>query len=530
MSMVLKAGSSRERLGGIGCTLHAIFGPAIRGPSMHSNLNVLLPVLLLAGPTLSQSLVQIPAHRNTYTGFSRGFQFVAQTAFDIVRLELPPEAFAPGDTAGYLVIVNGVERLRRVGIAPGPGGAGSLATRLTILPGDDVSVLGNWSPTVTSNFTASNSYGNVAPYATTIQGVAHTLQRTGWQWDIADNGYAAGSLVAPAAGQIGRVLVYTAPSSGTVPPALTMTVEQAPGSGVLGSLDLPFFDGDTIRWNYDDFSGGNAGAFAATVMNVGNGAPPTAGTTPQIPGWIQLSTLSTPMGLADFFGPSVVGGPDVAVVVPTGLFSRGDVLRFQALILDPQSPGSLPVRRMTNTVQLTYTPPPPACSLLEGFEGIVPGPGSYPAGWSDGGGTHAWRANTGGTSTTTTGPTGAFEGTQYVYCETSFPVVPGDTFILDTRSYTDPTVTEVSFYVSRIGSDIGRLDVLFDDGTSATPLITLRGRDPSMAQGRTEWSFEAAALPQPLPTSYSFRFVYTVPPVVLSTFHGDLALDRFCIR
>src|SRR5690606_37926516 len=104
-----------------------------------------------------------------------------------------------------------VEVLRSV------GNAGPITTQIQVNTGDIVDVIGNWSPATTSNFSAHNSYGSTAPYNTVIEGVPHVLNRTGWQWDIADPSYLSGSYLTPGSGSIGRVFMYTTPPSGLYP-------------------------------------------------------------------------------------------------------------------------------------------------------------------------------------------------------------------------------------------------------------------------------------------------------------------------
>ena len=173
-------------------------------------LSTALVSLLLAGAAAAQ--VTIPPHNNVYNGFSRGFNFTAQTSFFIVQLDLPTDAFQVGDTAGYLVRINGATALWSI------GNLGPIPTNIQVNTGDVVDVIGNWSPAVTGNFTAHNSYGNTTPYATTIEGVAHTLNRTGWQWDIGAPTWvstgATGAYLAPVGGQMGRILMYTSLTGG----------------------------------------------------------------------------------------------------------------------------------------------------------------------------------------------------------------------------------------------------------------------------------------------------------------------------
>jgi hypothetical protein len=158
-------------------------------------------------------LVGLPPHNNAYNFQSRGFNFTASTDFIIRQLALPPEAKQPGDTASYLVRKNGVVAFRSI------GNAGAVTPGLAIQTGDVVDVIGNWSAASVGANTAHNSYATVpAPYATTIQGVAHTLNRCGWHWDIGDPNWtpngSTGTYLAPVSGQFGRILMTTEPPVG----------------------------------------------------------------------------------------------------------------------------------------------------------------------------------------------------------------------------------------------------------------------------------------------------------------------------
>jgi hypothetical protein len=163
----------------------------------------------LACGSVSIAQIAIPPHASVYNGYTRGFNFTAQTSFYIVQLDLPTNAFQAGDTAGYLVRVNGTTVFRSVGNA-----TSAVPTSIPIVTGDVVDILGNWSPAVPGSFTAHNSYGSGAPFATTIEGVPHTLNRCGWQWDIGDAAYTSGAYLAPGTGSLGRVLVTTSSSGG----------------------------------------------------------------------------------------------------------------------------------------------------------------------------------------------------------------------------------------------------------------------------------------------------------------------------
>ncbi|MBL8754569.1 MAG: PKD domain-containing protein [Planctomycetes bacterium] len=207
---------------------------------------------LFVGAVVAQ--IPIPPHAAVYNGYSRGFNFTAQTPFVITGLDLPVDAFQAGDTAGYLVRVNGNVALWSV------GNVGAIGASIPIAIGDVVDVIGNWSPAVTGNFSGHNSYGNTAPYSTTIHGVAHTLNRTGWQWDIGAPGWvstgATGTYLAPVTGQIGRVIVQTAQSGLFANFTASATTGASPLTVNFTDLSFSSDPGGISSWAWD-FDGDN---------------------------------------------------------------------------------------------------------------------------------------------------------------------------------------------------------------------------------------------------------------------------------
>jgi hypothetical protein len=111
-----------------------------------------------------------------------------------------------------------------------------------------------------------------------------------------------------------------------------------------------------------------------------------------------------------------------------------------------------------------------------------------------------------------------------MYCETSSPAAAGDTYILNTDTYSGASISTLSFQLSRVGATIGTLEVRMDDGsgTFATLLASYTGEDPSGA----EWTAESITLPSPLPANVQFQFHYTRG----TSFTGDIAIDDFCIE
>ncbi|MFY9341761.1 MAG: hypothetical protein WAT39_04690 [Planctomycetota bacterium] len=215
---------------------------------------------LFASVALTQ--VVIPPHSAVYNGFSRGYYFVAQTAFNIVSLELPTNAQQAGDTAGFLVRVNGVTALHSVGNV-GP----AIVTSIPIIPNDTVDIIGNWSPAAPGNFTAHNSYtATMANFATTINGVPHTIQRNGWQWDIGVTPL-TGVYLAPTTGQMGRVLMYVSGGSGTV-----LATNTSIGAGCIASY-ASFYESFATAAAFDLSNN------AITMISTGSGYAVTPGGT-----------------------------------------------------------------------------------------------------------------------------------------------------------------------------------------------------------------------------------------------------------
>ena len=213
---------------------------------MHPTLCFAATATLLTAASIGQ--VTIPPPGPIYNGFSRGFQFTAAAPFFIARLSLPMDAHQGGDTAGFMLRVNGVIAWRSVGLA-----TSSVATDILVDQGDVVDVIGNWSPAVTGNFTAHNSYSSFAsaPFTTTIEGVPHVLTPSGWQWDIGDPAFGSGSPIHSSTGSLGRVLMWTLPVAGHgmayaygtgCPPARSLAVYEqfAAGTFDLGGMGLLF--------------------------------------------------------------------------------------------------------------------------------------------------------------------------------------------------------------------------------------------------------------------------------------------------
>ena len=322
---------------------------------------------LVFSSTIAAQIV-LPPHNNTYNGFTRGYNFISSIPFLITALELPPDAQQMGDTASFLVRINGSTVLHNIG-----GSNAQIATNIMVNVGDSVDILGNWSPAVANNFSAHNSYTlnyNLPGYSTMIQGVPHDLRRAGWQWDIGDPTWvgtgATGVYVAPAAGQLGRIFIYTAPSgSGTLG---TYTITGA-GCGRAFASFYQFFpqpvnyDLDGIGFTISPGSSNTAivaqlgamapvGSLGGTVTNLtlGDDAevfyPFTVGS---YPGWTGLAVNSNG-SVARATGNALAGGANV-----TNLLSNPNTAVYWQCDLDPSTLGLIQVEETASLTTVTWT-------------------------------------------------------------------------------------------------------------------------------------------------------------------------------
>lgn len=301
--------------------------------------------------------------------------------------------------------------------------------------------------------------------------------------------------------------------------------EAMPGAGTLDRVGSRFRDGWDLRWNFEDPSGIHAGKFGAMIVNVGVGGSSPIGVTQGIPGFDQVWTGSNPTAAPpQIFGPYQVGQPDFSVTIPPLLFGLGDTVRVQGLVLDATAAaGVLPVIATTNTVEFAYELVLP-CTQTEDFDSLPTGTaGTYPTGWSNGGGTQEWLVDAAGTPSSGTGPSAAFSGANYMYCETSF-LSGGDTWVMNTDVYPDTLFNfdAISFQLSRVGATIGQLEVRMGDGSGTFPTVV--ASYTGSAAG--EWNLETVLLPTPLPANVQFQFHYSYG----GSFTGDIAIDDFCIN
>jgi hypothetical protein len=304
------------------------------------------------------SQIGLPVHASTYNGFSRGFSFTAQTDMVINQLSLPGNAFQAGDTASYLVRVNGATALRSV------GNAGAIATEIVVNSGDAVDIIGNWSPAAPGNFTAHNSYGNTAPYATTIAGVAHTLSRSGWQWDIGDPTWvdtgATGTFLTPTTGALGRVFVSaSAGGLGTNTP--TGSACNPRFASFYELMTAAAFDLDNTAITLIPVGGGYRVVAGGSLLAVGSTSTPTnlaltddsqvtvAFTSGSFPGWTGVTVCSN-----GFVSKASGNGTSFTPAVATMLGAAQDAF-WSWHDYNPAAPGSGAVKYEESAARIVIT-------------------------------------------------------------------------------------------------------------------------------------------------------------------------------
>ena len=285
----------------------------------------------------------------------------------------------------------------------------------------------------------------------------------------------------------------------------------------LGPNGGAFTGGDTLNFNYLDPAGNANGKLAAVVLNLGEGPMPL-GTTAAIPGFQQLWLGSTPSGFALPVALLTLPAADQTWTIPVWAFNPGGTVRLQGLILDPPAaPGTLPVVPTRNVVDfVAYGPALPGTA--EGFETWTAGGPPYMNGWTDGGGVLQWQVDSAGTPSGGTGPSAAFEGVNYIYCETSGTRLPTDTWIINSPVFPSAGVSAVAFQLSRVGTGMGTLEVRMDDGsgTFSTLLGTYAGEG-------VEWELVVLPIGTSPPANVQFQFHYTFG----TDFRGDIAIDAF---
>jgi hypothetical protein len=310
------------------------------------------------------------------------------------------------------------------------------------------------------------------------------------------------------------------------PPGLVGTAEAIPLSNTLSATSSTFGDSDFLRWNFADPLGTSLGGLSVVGWNFATPAVPSSGTTAGLPGFELLSGASTPVGTLFTVGPYMIGAADELIAIPSGLFSTGDSIKLQGVVLDPtHATGVIPVVVTPGVLEFNYLG---AWSGSENFDSGT----TTPLGWVNSG-TRNWTVDANGTGSSGTGPTAANSLPNYLYCETSISH-PG-LFIIDTPSIPSSSAPNnlLEFQLSRIGATIATLEVQMDDGTGTNTFVTIAtytGADPGQAQGAVEWSFESIDITNggtiTPPANLIFRFQYSGT----TSFTADIAIDDLSVN
>jgi hypothetical protein len=153
----------------------------------------------------------------------------------------------------------------------------------------------------------------------------------------------------------------------------------------------------------------------------------------------------------------------------------------------------------------------------EGFENTL-------GAWSQGSGDDFdWTLNTGGTPSNSTGPSGAFEGTHYIYVEASDPNFGGKSTILNSPcfDFTGVSSPTANFHYQMTGNSVGtiRLEVR-DDSAQTWAEVWSQTGDQGAA-----WVSESVSLSAYAGDTIQLRFRGTTN----TSWQGDIAIDAFSV-
>lgn len=196
----------------------------------------------------------------------------------------------------------------------------------------------------------------------------------------------------------------------------------------------------------------------------------------------------------------------------------------QQYVVDP---GLFDGFALSHLNELNFVP----CNVTENFDTLPTGLGVTPVGWANpSAGAIGWTVDSSGTPSGSTGPTSAFNGSNYIYCETSSPNFPSVTFSMDTCPADASTLTTstLTFELSAIGATIGTLNIYQGDGAGnflPIPIYTQTGPEPGQSQGGIEWTTKNVAL-SVVSAFVDFRFEY----ISGTSFTGDLAIDNIVLN
>ncbi|MCZ7556700.1 MAG: T9SS type A sorting domain-containing protein [Bacteroidia bacterium] len=176
-------------------------------------------ILLGSGnlPLLAQTMMPLPAHASSYTGYIRGYWFQAPTDFVITGVRVPTDASTSQQSIQVMRMDPAAPPPTSCSTPPNPlnfvtlgywpnvPGTNIIQTNILVRQGDYIAILGaRWQ--TAGNFTSINSYG-AGPAASSIFGFPVTLNRLLFQDGIMSF---PANCIWTSTGQIGRVEMYYA--------------------------------------------------------------------------------------------------------------------------------------------------------------------------------------------------------------------------------------------------------------------------------------------------------------------------------
>ena len=293
-------------------------------------------------------------------------------------------------------------------------------------------------------------------------------------------------------------------SGSFIQPAITLVATNSPLSLNMAStlVGNPFDIAVTVPDTLVPLSGGGAASINGQIANINLLSP---GLTFLFGGSLVNPFVSNYPGNTSF--PFTVGFPITAAA--------------QMYIFDP---GHADGFSLSAGAELNVIP----CPAGSNFDSLSLGATLEP-GWSNAtGGNGAWTVNSGGTPSTATGPTAAFSGPNYLYCETS--VAHPATYAFDTCPISIGQIVNgnIDFQLSRIGATMGTLDIQIDDGVTGTfvTIASFVGSDPGQTQGGVEWTAQSVSMPPLVNSAFVVRFFFTTT----TSFTSDVAIDDLSIN
>lgn len=144
--------------------------------------------------------------------------------------------------------------------------------------------------------------------------------------------------------------------------------------------------------------------------------------------------------------------------------------------------------------------------------------------WSEKVSNNIWRRSSGGTPSGNTGPSGAIDGSYYLYVEASSPNYPKKTAILEGPCFnlSGAYTADFTFQYSMLGSQVGqiRLEVSTDNGANWNSVWLKEGNQGSGPQSNS-WYFESIDLASYLGKKIKLRF----RAITGDGYAGDMAID-----